>query len=131
LLNGANYEIWLKYASLNESKIVLTSQNFKNQYIQIHGDSHSHANGELHSHSKLAFTSWLNFSLAAKQAEQIYQKLIELLPEQKNLIKKNYEKLQEELTALHKDMIKVGKNSIIKTLLLHIPYINIWLMLTI
>ena len=72
LLNGAGYAKWVSKVSLPRSKTVDTSRGFKDQYITVKETmTHSHgAEGE-HAHEGLAFTTWLDLSLAAKQAEAI------------------------------------------------------------
>ena len=62
--------------------------------------SESHgAEGE-HAHEGLAFTTWLDFSLAAKQAEAVFEALARKQPQQKDLFRANYLALEKDLLAL-------------------------------
>lgn len=109
LLNGANYAKWVKYASLSQAKLFNTSQGFEDQYIHIDGPVHTHGDGEEHTHHELVFTLWIDFSLAAKQAETIYAKLLELNPQNEATLKANFEKLNSYLLKLHEQMLGIGK----------------------
>ena len=61
-LNGATYEKWLTTVSLSESKLINTSESFKDQYIEIQDVvTHTHGPGGEHAHTGTAFTTWLNF----------------------------------------------------------------------
>jgi zinc transport system substrate-binding protein len=101
LLNGAGYAKWVGKASLPRSKTVDTSRLFKDRYITVKETmTHSHgAEGE-HAHEGLAFTTWLDLSLAAKQAEAIADALIRKRPHQKDRFMTNYQSLQKDLLAL-------------------------------
>ena len=101
LLNGAGYAKWVSKVSLPRSKTVDTSRAFKNQLItdeQITTHSHG-AQGE-HAHEGLAFTTWLDLSLAAKQAQAIAKALTRRRPQQADVIKTNVQALEKDLLAL-------------------------------
>ncbi len=101
LLNGAGYAKWVNTVSLPRSKTVDTSRGFKNKYITVKETmTHSHgAEGE-HAHEGLAFTTWLDLSLAAKQAEAIENALSRKRPEQKDRFMVNYQSLEKDLMEL-------------------------------
>lgn len=101
LLNGANYAKWVKKVSLPRSKMIDTSAKFKNQYITSNEVvTHSHgAEGE-HAHEALAFTTWIDFDLAAKQAKAIAKALSRKKPDLKDTFQKNYMALEKDLMAL-------------------------------
>ena len=101
LLNGAGYAKWVSKVSLPRSKTVDTSRGFKDQYITVKETmTHSHgAEGE-HAHEGLAFTTWLDLSLAAKQAEAIAGALIRKRPQKKDRFMANYQPLEKDLLAL-------------------------------
>jgi zinc transport system substrate-binding protein len=101
LLNGAGYAKWVRKVSLPRAKMVDTSRAFKERYLTAKEvTTHSHgAEGE-HAHEALAFTTWLNFDLAAKQAEAILEALIRKRPQQKDLFRANYTSLGNDLLAL-------------------------------
>lgn len=105
LLNGAGYAKWLSRVSLPRRKQVDTSAAFRDRYLQVaQGVTHSHGREGDHSHSGVAFTTWLDFSLAAEQARAIATALVQLRPEQAALFEANLEKLQQDLLALDRQM---------------------------
>lgn len=101
LFNGVGYAKWVSKVSLPRSKTVDTSRGFKDQYIIVKETmTHSHgADGE-HAHEGLAFTTWLDLSLAAKQAEAIFEALSRMRPQQEDLFRANYQSLEKDLLAL-------------------------------
>ena len=101
LLNGAGYAKWVSKVSLPGSKTVDTSRGFKDRYITVKETmTHSHgAEGE-HAHEGLAFTTWLDLSLAATHAEAIAKALARKRPMQKDLFMANYQSLKKDLMAL-------------------------------
>lgn len=104
LLNGAGYAQWVSKVSLPRSRIVDTSRKFRDRYIQTEAATHSHgAEGE-HAHENIAFTVWLDFDLAVKQAEAILTVLNRKRPEQHKIFDANYRQLVEDLLALDKSM---------------------------
>ena len=108
LLNGANYAKWVNKVSLPLSKLVDTSQMFKDRTITIKGAlTHTHGPGEKHAHEGIAFTTWLDFDLAVKQAEVIARALSRKQPEQKNTFDKNFKSLKEDFMALNKDITTI------------------------
>jgi zinc transport system substrate-binding protein len=110
LLNGAGYAKWMDTVSMPTSKCVNTSLAFQDKYIQLEkAMTHSHGPGAAHAHGDLAFTIWLDFSLAAKQAEAIKDAFIKLLPENKSDFEANYTALEKDLLALDADMKEVAE----------------------
>lgn len=101
LLNGAGYAKWVSKVSLPRAKTVDTSRGLKDKYITVKETmTHSHgAEGE-HAHEGLAFTTWLDLSLAAKQAEAVFEALARKQPQQKDLFRANYLALEKDLLAL-------------------------------
>ena len=72
LLNGAGYAKWVNKVSLPRSKMVNTSRQFKDRYITTKEVmTHSHGTEGEHAHESLAFTTWLDLELAARQAKAI------------------------------------------------------------
>ena len=101
VVNGAAYAKWLKTASLPKSKIVNTSVGFKADYIEARdAATHSHGPGGEHSHSGVAFTTWLDMRQAAQQAEALRTALSRLLPQQKIGFAQRYADLERDLLAL-------------------------------
>ena len=61
LLNGAGYAKWIEKVSLPTSKMLNTSESFKENYIELHeGTTHSHGPEGEHVHKGYAFNTWLN-----------------------------------------------------------------------
>jgi zinc transport system substrate-binding protein len=105
LLNGAGYAKWVSKVSLPRSKIVDTSRQFKDRYITTKEVlTHSHGAAGEHAHEALAFTIWLNFELAARQAEAIARAMGRKRPELRNMFQKNYKVLAADLERLDRDI---------------------------
>ena len=112
LLNGAAYAKWIPRVTLPQFRQVNTSAGFKDHYIKIdEAVTHSHGLGGEHSHSGTAFTTWLDFSLAARQAFTIMDALSRKRPDLRDTFLGNYQVLEKELLALDEEIKKmVSKN---------------------
>jgi zinc transport system substrate-binding protein len=101
VLNGANYARWVGKVSLPRAKMVNTSSKFKAEYISS-GEvtTHSHGPEGGHAHESLAFTTWLDLDLAARQAARIAAVLGRKLPGKKAEFAKNLAALTHDLMAL-------------------------------
>lgn len=124
LLNGAGYAKWVSKVSLPRAKTVDTSRAFKERYITVKEImTHSHGSEGEHAHEGLAFTTWLDLSLAARQAEAVYQALIRKRPNLKSQFKANYTLLQNDLLRLDgKIKAIVSKNSSTPIIVSHPVY---------
>jgi zinc transport system substrate-binding protein len=101
LINGASYAKWLSFVSLPPSRIVDTSASFTDRFISVVDNvTHSHGAGGEHSHSGTAYTTWLDFSLAVKQADAINKSFQGKRPVKKDLFQKNFETLSRDFMAL-------------------------------
>ncbi len=101
LLNGANYAKWVSKVSLPRGKMVDTSRKFKNRYVYASDvTTHTHGAGGAHAHGSLAFTTWLDLSLAKLQAEAVYNALARKRPGAELSFKKNYQSLEAELDRM-------------------------------
>jgi zinc transport system substrate-binding protein len=110
ILNGAGYAKWTKSISLPMLRQVDTSKAFRDNLIDIKSNvTHSHGPKGDHSHGGAAFTTWLDFSQAAMQAEAIYKALSRKHPAQQNYFSENVVKLKEELLELDSQMLKIGE----------------------
>jgi zinc transport system substrate-binding protein len=108
ILNGASYEKWAETVSLPTSKVVSTTADAYDALISLEGNvTHSHGPEGDHAHGGTAFTTWLDFSLAAKQAESVYQILSEKYPENQEEFKKNYLELEKQLLQLDAELLKI------------------------
>ncbi|MDH3884721.1 MAG: zinc ABC transporter substrate-binding protein [Desulfobacterales bacterium] len=105
LLNGAGYARWINKAALPRYRMVNTSARFKDQYIEAAEIlTHSHGSEGQHAHESLAFTTWIDFNLAARQAKAIAEALSRKRPELKDTFQKNYQKLEQDLLKLDRDL---------------------------
>lgn len=105
LLNGAGYAKWVAKTSLPYSKVVDTSKTFRDRYIQTKEImTHSHGAKGKHAHESLAFTTWLDLELAARQSEAILAAMIRKRPELRKTFQTNYAALLKELKALDQNI---------------------------
>ena len=105
LLNGANYAKWVNKVSLPRFRMVNTSAAFKERYIEAAEIlTHSHGGEGEHAHESLAFTTWVDFSLAAEQAKAIAQALGRIKPALKDTFQRNYGELEKELLKLDRNL---------------------------
>jgi len=105
LLNGAGYAGWVAKVSLPRSKMADTSKKFKDRYISIQGVlTHSHGGAGQHAHEDLAFTTWLDLTLAARQAEAVALALGRKRPDLKDTFQRGYNALARELEALDQEI---------------------------
>ena len=67
LLKGADYAGWVNKESLPRFRMVNTSAGFKDQYIEsVEILTHSHGSDGDQTHESLAFTTWIDFNLGAR-----------------------------------------------------------------
>lgn len=105
LLNGANYAKWVNKVSLPRFRLVNTSAGFQDRYIEAAEiTTHSHGLEGKHAHESLAFTTWIDFSLAAKQARAIAEALSRKQPVLNDTSQKNYAELEKDLLKLDQDL---------------------------
>jgi zinc transport system substrate-binding protein len=105
LLNGAGYEQWVDSASLPRSKLCNTSAAFAGDYIALADAlTHSHGPEGKHAHGGTAFTTWLDPTLAVKQADAVRASLAQLQPENADAFQKNFNALKDDLEALDRQI---------------------------
>jgi zinc transport system substrate-binding protein len=122
LLNGANYAKWVGKVSLARSKMVDTSAKFKDRYITAKEVvTHSHGAEGAHAHESLAFTTWLDFSLAVEQAKAIARALSLKKPAFRDTFQKNCASLEKDLLAIDMDIKKNAAKNPLKPLLASHP----------
>lgn len=110
LLNGAGYAKWTAKVSLPRSRTADTSREFRDAYIQTSdGIAHSHGPGGEHSHGGVAFTTWPDLSLAARQAEAVARAVTRRRPEAKEQIDRNLELLQRDLLQLDERIAETSR----------------------
>ena len=108
LLNGAGYAKWVQKVSLPRSRIVDTSKGFTDRLITGKQTlTHSHgAEGE-HAHESLAFTTWLDLSLAARQAQAVALAFTRKRPAAQDLFEANLKALVTDLEQLDRQLMAV------------------------
>ena len=112
LLNGARYAKWVERASLSPSKLVDTTEAVSEKYIKVEDAViHQHGPDGEHSHTGLAFTTWLDPKIAIEQARAVKDALVKQLPDQKVELEKRFSELAKELQALDErlEQILAGK----------------------
>ena len=111
LLNGANYAKWVSKVSLPRSKMIDTSRKFKDRYIYATDvTTHSHGAEGAHAHESLAFTTWLDLSLAKLQAAEVYKAMARKRPVSEMQFKQNFKALAEDLEKIHEGIKAVVAN---------------------
>jgi zinc transport system substrate-binding protein len=103
LLNGADYAKWVGKVTLPKSKLVDTSKSFEIDYVPLEDTvTHTHGPQGEHAHKGVAFTTWLDPVLAAKQADAIKEAMTKLMPAKKEYFSDNYEALKSDLGELNR-----------------------------
>jgi len=108
LLNGTNYARWVNRVTLPRFRMVNTSAGFKDKYMEAAEIlTHSHGSGGEHAHEALAFTTWIDFSLAVRQAKAIEEALSRKRPDLRGSFQKNYAALEQDLMVLDETIKQV------------------------
>jgi len=101
LLNGAGYARWVERVSLPASKLVHTSAAFADELVRVEGAvTHAHGPGGEHAHEGIAFTTWLDPTLAQQQAAAIAEAFAAAWPEHAEAFAAGLASLEADLTAL-------------------------------
>ena len=101
LLNGAGYAKWVNKVTLPRFRIINTSAGFKDRYIEADEViTHSHGSEGDHAREALAFTTWIDFSLAVEHARAITAALNRKRPALRDIFEKNYALLEKDLMML-------------------------------
>jgi len=101
LTNGAGYAGWIAKATLPASAIVDTSSSFSDRYLPLTSAvTHSHGPEGDHEHGGVAFTTWLDPTLAVEQARAVAEALIKAQPGQESVFRERFASLADDLTAL-------------------------------
>ncbi len=100
-LNGANYAKWVDKVTLPPTKLVDTSESFRDRLIIVEGAvTHSHGPGGDHSHGEAAFTTWLDPTLAIEQARIIQKALASARPDASAAFQQGLDSLEADLNSL-------------------------------
>jgi len=101
LLNGAGYAKWVERAALPLSKMIDTSRELDERFVELAGNvTHSHGTGGEHEHGGWAFTTWLDPILALEQARAVAVALESRLAGSEPAILDRLTALEADLTAL-------------------------------
>ena len=118
VLNGAGYARWLNKVSLPLSRMVNTSAGFKDRYLQTAEIvTHSHGAEGKHAHEALAFTTWVDFELAARQAKAIADAFARKRPGLKEMFQKNYAALEKDLLQIDRQLMQMTSSGASKPLI--------------
>ncbi|WP_345243833.1 metal ABC transporter solute-binding protein, Zn/Mn family [Pontibacillus salipaludis] len=113
---GAGLEGFAESAaeSLNDESVSLVELGTHESlfaHVENKEEDHEEENHEGHSHGDKDPHVWLDPVRAKEMASYIKEELIELNPEDKELYKENFNKLNLELTTLHEDFLNVVENA--------------------
>jgi zinc transport system substrate-binding protein len=109
LLNGAGYAKWVKKVSLPRAKMVDTSKSFKDRFVTSEEiATHTHGPEGKHAHESLAFTTWLDYGLAAGQGRAIADAFGRKMPSKRDVFEKNYAALEQELAELDRRVREIA-----------------------
>lgn len=101
LLNGAGYARWVERATLRRKSLVDTSAGFAEQRIPLDDAlTHSHGPQGDHSHETLAFTTWLDPTLALEQARAVSEAFAAARPESEAQFRAGFDALAADLRGL-------------------------------
>jgi len=127
LLNGATYAKWVDRVSLPASRLVNTSQGFSGELIrQQRRPTHSHGPEGEHAHGGTAFTTWLDFTLAARQAEAVKDALAGVCPSDRGAQEQRLAELKADLLGLDARMQRVADQIGNRPLLVSHPVYQYW-----
>ncbi len=108
LLNGAAYAKWTDRVTLPSTALVNTSRSFEEEYIFIENAvTHSHGPEGDHSHGEAAFTTWLDPTLAIRQADAIRSAFVSARPEHEATFQKGFTSLERDLVELDESLEEV------------------------
>jgi len=106
--NGAGYENWLNWVSVPSANVLNTAEQLGHRLIeQSETIKHQHGPGGDHSHSVVAFTTWLDPVLAASQADAITAELVSRSAEHQDRLRQNLTDLQVRFKTLDEDLADV------------------------
>lgn len=99
-LNGAGFAAWTTRASLPRSRLVDTSAKLSDAFIATQSVTHSHGDDGAHSHTGTASYTWLDFELAAGQAEALAAAMQRRMPDLSDQVAETLPALLADLDAL-------------------------------
>jgi zinc transport system substrate-binding protein len=101
VINGAGYESWLAFTSLDTDRLLDTTEDIKDLLLPIENATlHQHGPEGKHSHGGSAFTTWLDPQIATEQARAIARGLSALVPAEAQTFKVRLALLENRLDEL-------------------------------
>ncbi len=101
LLNGAGYASWTDRVSLPGSRLVATSASVADRYVvEEDAVTHSHGPAGEHAHGAIAFTTWLDPTIAVEQARAVRDALARERPQQEKAFEEGFAELERDLLDL-------------------------------
>ena len=108
IINGAGYESWLAFTSLQTDLIVDTTADIQDQLLPIENNTiHQHGPQGEHSHEGTAFTTWLNPRIATEQARVVGRELSLLVPAHAGDFAERLAALEGHLASLDQSLASV------------------------
>jgi len=108
LLNGAGYAKWTDRVTLPPTALVNTSESFEDKYIYVENAvTHSHGPEGDHSHGEAAFTTWLDPTLAIRQADAIRSAFVSARPEHEAAFQEGFQSLERDLVELDESLEEI------------------------
>ena len=125
LLNGAGYGQWLQTATLPVDRMVDTSREFADSYLQQEQVvTHSHGPDGLHEHGGMDFNTWLDPLQAIQQARAVGDALQHVIPEAQPSVSARFAELSEDLMALDASLAVASRSIGSRPLLASHPVYN-------
>ncbi len=101
VINGAGYESWLAFTSLDADRLLDTTEAIQDQLLPIENATlHQHGPQGEHSHEGTAFTTWLDPQIAIEQATAIAHGLSVMVPALEESFKTRLRLLEKRLNEL-------------------------------
>lgn len=105
VMNGAGYEPWKDRVSLPDSRVVDSSEGFRDELIRIpDAVTHQHGPDGKHSHAGFVSALWLDPILAAAQLTELEKSLAALMPDQKKQTTTETARMKATLESLNSEL---------------------------
>lgn len=101
VINGAALEKWIDRAALPRRRVLDTAASFKDEHVKFESTiTHAHGSGGEHSHEGVDGHTWVDPVLAKRQAEAIFKRLTEDLPEYESEFRRRFDEIAVDFDAL-------------------------------
>ncbi len=104
IVNGAEFEKWIATASLPLSRMVDTAAAFADEFITFDSMTHSHGMRGDHTHDGIDGHTWVDPTIAKRQASAIVEAIVARDPTREAMYRKNIASLASDLDALDERM---------------------------